>query len=302
MLILGNSRDRTLSGWWCAIDQNRKAMPGLTRDLRNCGNKRNRCGARTSFEGSKPHSNTEPGPRVTLLCKETGTLILLTAPRPRPPRNASLGHTESSARRTSRHSINLEAGFCLFWPRSHTHASQSRDHRPRGCWRLKVPRDAALEDFARRARLPPLPGPAPLASAPGAAADPAQEEGDSSAWRHKARPERLGFRRDSVVPGQPDLKSALTGSETPDARSPHPRGPLRALTWTQRRGGPGAAKRPGSAGSRRKNARARGGGEVIKGKKPAAGGSGRFGCSGSCCLVFGPLEGRYLEGRRCRPQ
>lgn len=53
---------------------------------------------------------------------------------------------------------------------------------------------------------------------------------------------------------------------------------------------------------RRKNARALGGGEVIKGKEPAAGGSGRFSCSGRCCLGLGPPEGRLLEGRRCRPQ
>lgn len=64
----------------------------------------------------------------------------------------------------------------------------------------------------------------------------------------------------------------------------------------------GAAKHPGRTRSRRKGARVRGGSEVIKGSEPAAGGSGRFVGALFCCLVFGLLEGRSREGRRCRPR
>lgn len=90
------------------------------------------------------------------------------------------------------------------------------------------------------------------------------------------------------------------------ARAPPPRPP-----------GPSPGERPpppvGAAASRqlvpqsvlgeprRKDAGALGGGELIKGKEPAAGGSGRFSCPWRCCLGFGPPEGRSLEGRRCRP-
>lgn len=57
-----------------------------------------------------------------------------------------------------------------------------------------------------------------------------------------------------------------------------------------------AAKHPGRTGWRRKDARARGGGEVIKGSGPAAGGSGRFAGAVLCCLGFG-LPGGAFSGR-----
>lgn len=114
-------------------------------------------------------------------------------------------------------------------------------------------------------------------------------------------PPRFGTPRANPTSGPPSRGGRR---QAPASRlPPFPRGlPLSGLARQLRSRGPDAAKRPGRAGSHRKDARARGGSEVIKGKEPAAGGSGRFSCFGRCCLVCGPLEGRSLEGRRCRPQ
>ena len=162
-------------------------------------------------------------------------------------------------------------------------------------WRLEsAGTRATREDSACPARPPssPLSSAVPRSSGPGAGG---------------RRPERvasqspLGTLGPAPAPGANPLATrpgGAAGTRPPPLAPPAihpPQGP-------QRRGGSGAAKRPGRAGSRRKDARALGGSEVIKGKEPAAGGSGRFSCSRRCCLVFALLEGRSLVGRRCRPQ
>lgn len=133
---------------------------------------------------------------------------------------------------------------------------------------------------------------------------PAREGGGQRARRHKADRKRgvLESRpRGSRATPRAARPSGAGGARPPPlAPPPLPSPPLRP--GLRRRGCSRAAKRPGRAGSRRKDARALGGGEVIKGKEPAAGGSGRFSCSRLCCLVFGPSEGRSLDSRRCRPQ
>lgn len=117
------------------------------------------------------------------------------------------------------------------------------------------------------------------------------------ARRHKARLERSESRRGA--PGT-HLQPALTGREAGGRLPPVPSGPLPARRpSTARRGrSVAAAQAPQSVlgEPRRKDARALRGGEVIKGKEPAAGGSGRFCCSRSCCLGFGPPEERSLKG------
>lgn len=164
--------------------------------------------------------------------------------------------------------------------------------------RLGVCEDAAArEDLAR-------PGPHPLRRPASPASTPEGGRRRERARRHKAEPGRKRWRRRPGRPGGSHWRPALAGREARALALPPPappRAPLR-LPAGPRRGSSGAAKRPGRAGSRRKDARALGGGEVIKGKEPAAGGSGRFGCSGRCCLASWPPEGRSLEGRRCRPQ
>lgn len=126
------------------------------------------------------------------------------------------------------------------------------------------------------------------------------------ARRHKAKLERWNSRRTSARPGNPlaARPHGAGGANTASLSSfplPPPGGQPSAARGCC---GVRAAQAPQSVLGelRRKNARALGGAEVIKGKEPAAGGSGRFSCCGHCCLGFGPPEGCSLEGRRCRPQ
>lgn len=206
----------------------------------------------------------------------------------------------------------MEASFCLFWLSS-KQAFGARTHCPRLSSEAQVGGRAAAADegFARpdpAAGRPTAPrrfvGPsAPRLSALQRARE---AEGDG-----RSAPGVTDSNWDARIPAEARsapgtlLRPALMGRE---AQAPPPFLPVHSP-----RGRPSAARRGRSVAAarspqsdlgepRRKYARALGGGEVIKGKEPAAGGSGRFSCSGRCCLGLGPLEGRFLEGRRCRPQ
>lgn len=204
----------------------------------------------------------------------------------------------------------MEASFCSFRPRSKP-ASAAR-----GAHTSHSTRTSGSARTRRHARTSPAPArlpsaaPAFQASTPSDAAGPRREGARGAAGARAASQSRAGTqglaRESGASRANPLAGRALAGREaralTPHASPPSPRAPLRRRAGPGRRGRSGAAKRPGRVGSRRKDARALGGGEVIKGKEPAAGGSGRFSCGGRCCLAFGPPEGRSLEGRRCRPQ
>lgn len=196
----------------------------------------------------------------------------------------------------------MEASFCLFWLSS-KQASGAETHR------LRLNSEAQVGEDAPRLQTRVLPVLARLrgvhATTQGAAAGTGGgRRRRQIARRHKVELERSDSRRGPERPGnrpaaRPHGAGGASTSSLPSCPLP--------------RGSPSAAGRGRSVAAtrapqsdlgepRRKNARALGGGEAIKGKEPAAGGSGRFSCSGSCCLVLGPLEGRLLEGRRCRPQ
>lgn len=182
----------------------------------------------------------------------------------------------------------MEASFCLFWPRS-------KPASPGRAAPTSRPYCSSIRGDARDAR-----GLGPPAR-PRSATRPGLTRPGSPARR--ARSSVTKRRRDAEVRAQPEGAPAepLTtrplgsGGARPPPFAPPPL-PSPRRPGPQRRGRSRAAKRPGRAGSRRKDARALGGGEVIKGKEPAAGGSGRFGCSRRCCLVRAPLEGRSLDG------
>lgn len=172
--------------------------------------------------------------------------------------------------------------------------------------RLGVREDAAAREPLARPGCPPPPRPSgPPRPAPRRAGG--GREGGGGSARGVTKPSRnaeVGA-GDRGAPGEPTCGPPSRGGRRERSLPPPPpplRAPLGRRAGPLRRGRSGAAKRPGRTGSRRKDARALGGGEVIKGKEPAAGGSGRFSCSGRCCLAFGPPEGRSVEGRRCRPQ
>lgn len=201
----------------------------------------------------------------------------------------------------------MEASFCLSWLSS-KQASGAETRCPR------LGSEAPVGEDAPRLQTRVWPGPARLRGVPrpsafhpalrattqGAAAGTdggrRRRRRRQSARRHKVEPERSDSRRG---PERPHGAGAASTSSLPSC--PLPRGTPSAAG----RGRSVAATREPQSDlgePRRKSARALGGGEAIKGKEPAAGGSGRFSCSGSCCLGLGPPEGHLQEGRRCRPQ
>lgn len=182
--------------------------------------------------------------------------------------------------------------LCLLWPRSKPASSG------RGAQTSRPDGDSSPRERARHARTRPAPP-----GCPGARCPPPTPGAAGPGRERVASQSPVGTLGPSPKPRAPGANTlAALPSRTAGARTlylappplPPPQGP-------QRRG-LGAAKRPGRAGSRRKDARALGGSKVIKGKEPAAGGSGRFSCSRRCCFVFALLEGRSVVGRWCRPQ
>lgn len=225
------------------------------------------------------------------------------------------GVRDAAARRPPEQRRGLFSDTIKRWRRAFVDGGPAENQRPRRRRahlafdsRLGLSEDAGARGGTRGVD-PPRPGcPRPTRPSPPPRPAPPRareqgeggREGGGGSARGVTKPSRIAGLEPET--GEPRPGGAEGASAQRPPSPPPPRAPLGRPAQRRRPGRSGAAKRPGRAGSRRKDARALGGGEVIKGKEPAAGGSGRFGCCRRCCLASGPPEGRSPEGRRCRPQ